>query len=75
LHRRGSLAVLTAALAGYDIGDDDRIDALRVLAPACTASPPLQDAGGFGWPREIDATYSRYIQTLDAGLRSRQPSK
>lgn len=65
-----ALAVLVAVLRGYGIGDDDMVDALRTLRAAFHGFAVVEMAGGFGQPREVDATYDRYVDTLDAGLRS-----
>jgi AcrR family transcriptional regulator len=65
-----ALAVLVAVLSGYDLSDADQIDAIRVLRAALHGFATLETAGGFGLPQDVDATYARYVDTLDAGLRS-----
>jgi hypothetical protein len=35
----------------------------------------LETSGGFGLPRDVDATYERYVGALDAGLRSWRSKK
>ena len=65
-----ALAVLVAVLRGYGIREADTVDALRTLRAALHGFAVLEAAGGFGLPRDVDATYERYVATLDAGLRS-----
>jgi len=65
-----ALAILTAVLAGYGVRDDDMVDALRVLRAGVHGFAAVESAGGFGLPRDVDATFERYVETLDAGLRS-----
>jgi chorismate mutase len=71
-----ALTVLTGVLRAYDLSEHDLVDALRTLRAALHGFAAVENAGGFGLPRDIDATYARYIDTLDAGLRSwrRAPS-
>ena len=64
-----ALAVLVAVLRGYGIREDDMIDALRTVRAALHGFVVLELAGGFGLPRDIDASYARYVLTLDRGLR------
>jgi AcrR family transcriptional regulator len=65
-----ALAVLTGVLRAYELADEDLVDALRTLRAALHGFAAVEAAGGFGLPRDIDATYARYVATLDAGLRS-----
>lgn len=65
-----ALAVLVAVLRGYGVQDGDLVDALRVVRAALHGFAAVETAGGFGRPRDVDATYARYVRTLDAGLRS-----
>lgn len=65
-----ALAVLTAVLEGYGVGDADMIDALRVVRGGLHGFAAIEAAGGFGLPRDVDGSFERYLDTLDAGLRS-----
>jgi AcrR family transcriptional regulator len=65
-----ALAVLVAVLSGYGIREADMVDALRILRASLHGFAVLDTSGGFGLPRDVEATYARYIETLDAGLRS-----
>jgi AcrR family transcriptional regulator len=65
-----ALAVLVAVLSGYGIRDEDMLDALRILRASLHGFAVLDLGGGFGLPRDVEATYARYVATLDAGLRS-----
>jgi AcrR family transcriptional regulator len=65
-----ALAVLVAVLRGYGVADADLIDALRTVRAALHGFSAVEAAGGFGLPHDVDATYARYVDTLDAGLRS-----
>ena len=63
-----ALAVLNGVLRGYGLADD--VDALRTLRAALHGFAVLETAGGFGLPRDVDATYERYVDALDVALRS-----
>jgi AcrR family transcriptional regulator len=65
-----ALAVLVAVLRGYGIREEDMVDALRIVRASLHGFAVLDVSGGFGLPRDVQATYARYIETLDAGLRS-----
>src|SRR5690349_24414897 len=65
-----ALAVLVAVLRGFGITDDDMVDALRTTRSWLHGFVTLEAAGGFALARERDATFSRYVTTLDAGLKS-----
>jgi AcrR family transcriptional regulator len=63
-----ALTVLTGVLRGYDLADDELVDALRTVRAAFHGFAALEAAGGFGLPRDIDATFARYVDTIHAGL-------
>ena len=65
-----ALAVLTAVLEGYGVGEADMIDALRVVRGGLHGFAAIEAAGGYGLPQDVDASFERYVDTLDAGLRS-----
>ncbi|HEX6024333.1 MAG TPA: TetR-like C-terminal domain-containing protein [Solirubrobacter sp.] len=68
-----ALAVLNGVLRGYGLEND--VDALRTLRAGLHGFVVLELAGGFGLPRDVDATYERYVDALDAGLRSSKSSR
>jgi AcrR family transcriptional regulator len=59
-----------AVLSGYGIREEDLVDALRIVRASLHGFAVLDVSGGFGLPRDVEATYARYVETLDAGLRS-----
>lgn len=65
-----ALAVLHAVLAGYGVQAPDMIDALRVLRAGLHGFAAIEVSGGFGLPQDVDASFARYVDTLDAGLRT-----
>ena len=65
-----ALAVLVAVLSGYGVRDDDMVDALRVVRAGLHGFAVIETARGFGLPHAIDTSFARYVETLDAGLRS-----
>jgi AcrR family transcriptional regulator len=62
------VGVLVASLAGYGLSDVDLIDAIRSLRVTLHGFTTLEDAGGFGLPQSVDATFERLIDTLDAAF-------
>jgi len=64
-----ALRVLSAVLAGYGVGDERLVDAIRMLRAVLHGFATLEAAGGFGLPDSVDASYARMIETIDAGLR------
>ena len=62
--------MLTAVLEGYGVGEADMIDALRVVRGGLHGFAAIEAAGGYGLPHDVDASFERYVDTLDAGLRS-----
>ena len=60
-----AVGVLAAVLKGYRIEGDDMIDAVRMMRASLYGFVALEAAGGFGLPQSVDATFERYIDTLD----------
>ena len=70
-----ALTVLHAILAGYGIGGDDAIHAIRSLRVVMHGFVTLEHAGGFGLPHSVDETFSRLIDGLHLMLsRPRSPA-
>jgi AcrR family transcriptional regulator len=65
-----AIGVLQAVLRGYAIEEGAMVDAVRALRAALHGFAVLDAAGGFGLPRDVEATYERYVALLDTGLRS-----
>jgi AcrR family transcriptional regulator len=70
------LDTVFSVLARYRIDGPDAVDATRVLRSALHGFVALESAGGFGMPRDVDRTFDRMVETLDATLRSwKSPQK
>ena len=63
------LAVVTDALRGYGLEGDDEVDAVRALRSALHGWVSLEQAGGFGLPRDVEQSFVRMLDGLDAALR------
>ncbi|EWC64619.1 Transcriptional regulator, TetR family [Actinokineospora spheciospongiae] len=57
-------------LRSYDLVGEDSIHAARILRSAMHGFVSLEQLGGFGLPTEIEASFERLIDLLDAGLRA-----
>lgn len=64
------LAVVVAAIAGFDLDEDHMVDAARTVRSGVHGFVSLESAGGFGLPRGIDASFAFLVDTLIEGLRS-----
>lgn len=62
------LAVVLAVLAGYGLGGDDAVDAARAVRSALHGFAALEAAGGFGLLRDVDRSFERMVDGLDAAL-------
>ena len=51
-------------MAGYDLRDDDAIDAIRALRSALHGFVTLEGSGGFGLPVDIDRSFDRLVAGL-----------
>lgn len=65
------VAVIAAALRGFDLSDEDAIHAIRGLRAAVHGFAALELSGGFGMPVDVDTSFERLIDTLAAGLAMR----
>jgi AcrR family transcriptional regulator len=61
--------VLFAVLHGYGPGDDELVHAARAVRSALHGFVTLERLGGFGLPQDVDASFDRMLDLLDAGLR------
>lgn len=62
--------VVSATLRGYDIADDQLIDATRTLRAALHGFCALENSGGFALPVSISDSFSRMLEGLDRMLSS-----
>jgi len=62
------LEVVFAVLAGYGIEGEDAVDATRILRSALHGFCALEAAGGFGLPHDVDRTFTRLVEGLDAAF-------
>jgi len=65
---QAALDVVTAVLAGYQLREDDAIDATRALRSALHGFVTLELDGGFGLPVDIDRSFERLIRGLVTAL-------
>lgn len=62
------LTVLRGVLRAWPLDDDATVDALRGLRAAIHGYVSIEHAGGFGLPRDLDASFDRLVASLIAGL-------
>jgi AcrR family transcriptional regulator len=60
--------VAVDVMAGFDLRDDDAIDAIRALRAALHGFVTLETGGGFGLPVSIDRSFDRLITGLEAAI-------
>lgn len=63
-----AVQVVADVLAGYDMADEDRIDAIRALRASIHGFVMLESAGGFGMPRETNRSFDAMILALTRGF-------
>jgi AcrR family transcriptional regulator len=62
------LQVATDVLAGYQLRDDDAIDATRALRSTLHGFVTLEAASGFGLPVDVDRSFERLVGGLITAL-------
>lgn len=69
--------IVTDVLAGYQLHDDDAIDAARAMRSALHGFVILEACGGFGLPVDIDRSFDRLVRGAVTALSSwtEQPAK
>jgi hypothetical protein len=65
---REVVSVVTEVLAGYQLRDDDAIDATRALRSALHGFVMLELGGGFGLPVSVDRSFERLVRGLVTAL-------
>jgi AcrR family transcriptional regulator len=63
------VGIVLAVLAGYDLGGDDALHAVRVLRSVLHGFVSLETLGGFGLPLDLDESFRRLLDGFIAGLR------
>lgn len=61
--------VVLAVLRGYGLEGDDAVHATRIVRSALHGFVALEAVGGFGIDLDLDESYARLVDALDAGLR------
>jgi AcrR family transcriptional regulator len=65
---RRVLELVYGVLAGYGLAGDDAVDATRTVRAALHGFVALEAAGGFGMPQDVDRSFARMVDALDASL-------
>ena len=55
-------------MAGYDLRDDDAVDAIRALRSALHGFVTLEAGNGFGLPVDVDRSFDRLVAGLATGF-------
>ncbi|GAA2387045.1 TetR/AcrR family transcriptional regulator [Nonomuraea africana] len=63
-----------AILRGYELGEPDQTDAIRLLHSVFYGYVSLEAVGGFHHSREVDASWFRALDALDVVLRNWPPA-
>jgi hypothetical protein len=64
------LDVIFNVLAGYDLRDDDAVDATRFLRAALHGFVDLETGGGFAMPVDLERSYARLVESVVTALAS-----
>ena len=62
--------IVLDVLSGYELRDDDAIDAARAMRSALHGFVTLEMGGGFGLPVSIDRSFDRLIHGLVTAFSS-----
>ena len=63
-----SVAVLAAALRGFDLPEASTVDAIRMLRSAIHGFVVLELGGGFGLPDDLDRSFRLLVDGVIAGI-------
>jgi AcrR family transcriptional regulator len=64
------LAIVDRVLAERGLAGDRAEDVARLLRATLHGFVALEAAGGFGMPRDLEASFDRAVDALDVGLRA-----
>lgn len=64
------MVLVVAVLRAYGLDPDATVHATRAVRGALHGFVTLEAAGGFGLPQDVDDSYERLVDLLDAGLSS-----
>ncbi len=62
---RAVVQIVFDVLAGYELRDDDAVDAARALRSALHGFVTLEQVGGFGLPVDVDRSFDRLVRGLE----------
>lgn len=63
--------LVLAVLRGYGLDEDETVHATRAVRSALHGFVTLEAGGGFGLPQDVDTSYDRLVELLDAGMSAR----
>jgi AcrR family transcriptional regulator len=66
------VGVVVAVLRGYELEDDGAIHAARILRASLHGFVSLEAAGGFAIPLDLDESFARLVDVVDAGLAAQR---
>ena len=69
------LGTVLSVLSAYGLTGADAIDATRALRAALHGFVALEAAGGFGLPQDVDRSFDRLVDMLDAAMRAWTPAR
>lgn len=69
----GVLGTVLSVLGRYGLAGADAIDATRAVRAALHGFVSLEAVGGFGLPQDVDRSFARLVEILDAALRTWKP--
>jgi len=71
----GVLTLVNVVLARHGLDGPAAIDGARLLRATLHGFVSLEAAGGFGMPRDVDASFDRLLDALAAGLDALAPDE
>jgi AcrR family transcriptional regulator len=60
--------LVLAVLSGYGLDEDGAVHIARAVRSALHGFTVLEATGGFGLPQDVDASFDRLVDLLDAGI-------
>jgi AcrR family transcriptional regulator len=67
-----AVAVVAAVLRGCGVSEERSIDAVRAVRSGLHGFVALELGGGFGLPRDVDASFAYLVAALETGIRERR---